>query len=237
MMRATIVCALVLFGVSDATRIQKLIRKEESERTYSQIGVFGLKDYKSDNCVSLFLNTDGKSVKLSKKEQVSTWYDMWDQKSSLFQEGYKFWSPLPGGFVFRDTHGSAKATLPDLFCKAEAGKKVDGGKIAKLDFECSVVDDKEKEKSVGLAQADAKYVSYNNYVDPSYWYGGDFDNGHFWNDCSSGSPYGWNSAWGDWSYPYYAITDRGYYGCSSLGTDGYCGVDPYFFRYDVQPHV
>lgn len=45
----------------------------------------------------------------------------------------------------------------------------------------------------------------------------------FWQACPDGHvPYGWPSQWGEFDFPYYAVTNQGFLGCSSITAEGYC---------------
>jgi len=53
-----------------------------------------------------------------------------------------------------------------------------------------------------------------------------------WQDCTNGCPYGFDcGSWNGWNYPYYAVTDNGFYGCATLDIRGYCSVAPYLYPY------
>jgi len=80
----------------------------------------------------------------------------------------------------------------------------------------------------------------------------------FWISTPDGHvPYGWRGSWGDFDYPYYAVTDTGCYGCSMTdyvqpeyvdkytnpltGTSGYCKNSQYypymgFNKNDILPY-
>lgn len=61
--------------------------------------------------------------------------------------------------------------------------------------------------------------------------------GEFWYPTSDGIPYGYGDVWGDFNYPLYAITDDGYYGCSTGFGPSWTGSCPEgsSFYYPYEP--
>lgn len=102
------------------------------------------------------------------------------------------WMPTPNGFRFKSEAGV------QIHCAAAGGRV----RVSKLlvQFGCNPLARKEEDLP--------RFAKLST---------------TFWQSCPDGHvPYGWQDQWGDFNFPYYAITVDGYLGCTMLTKDGYC---------------
>jgi hypothetical protein len=93
----------------------------------------------------------------------------------------------------------ANAEGDQLHCSAHHGSEVNDALL--LRYQCSKFDASHEERFAQVAST-------------------------FWQKCPDDHvPYGWQGQWGDFNFPYYAVCDQGFMGCSYVTSDGYCVED------------
>jgi len=164
--------------------------------------------------ITLTVSTSGLEVPLPKFLQKATWQELGQGQETLSKAGYKYWMPQNDGFLFKNDDDTKRVSCVNNFMGSAADDKVE------LQFSCTPVN-----------QGDARFKVVPSYVPvATSGVGNQFTT--FWMPVSNGCPYGWNNYnWGSWSYPYYAVTPMGYWGCSSLTTTSACSSNPYFYPF------
>lgn len=234
--------ALSLLPVASATAsspiaaLKSLVQEQHSEgvgedKAAVDARMFHIQNFEENGSgvFELKVHSRGVQVPMPLASQRTSWLE-YKQEAGARKNGLAHWMPGHKGIFFQSADKSKLSN-----CVHTAFKPKSDHVAMTYSCETMTADD--------AARFGVPQVDYGCYVDPEYEdehsEGGkcgctsDECSCHtVWNDCKDGCPYGYDcSSWGSWDFPYYAMTQAGFWGCPGLDQYGYCSKRPHFYPF------
>lgn len=168
---------------------------EQSGMMVSSGKIFGYGRTKAQNSVGKVVLKVSKTpmmINLSPEDQQKKWFDLVDKSFPLDKAGFSQWRPTRNGLVFRTEDEKSQK-----FCQAAKHSGTNSSAIFR--FHCDPA-----------TPVSSRFVELRG----RYYY--------YWTPVTDGTPYGWDGYWNNWSYQYWAVGPRGYYGCNALVQQDWC---------------